>query len=286
MTIKFFFTYGLVDPRDMRIHYIGKGTADRARRHFKKVPRHMQGKQSTRKSIWIEEVRSAGFEPSVIVFNNFTNEQEALADEKQRIDQLGFDNLTNSNRGGGGDTSKKSKNKQPSILSPEKEKFCQLIVEGQTQHDAYISACNPTTIKSTSIDTLASRLACSVQIRSRIEEIKAPALHAAQKKFSATIDTLTEQYIENRELALDTSQPGAANGSTAGIARLHQLDQGQGTTINVNQQVGVQLGDVELARRMATILEDGLDAMNHEPANDEPANDEPANSSHANYLAP
>ena len=58
------------------------------------------------------------------------------------------------------------------MLTPKQEKFCQYIVEGLSQVDAYKKAFEIKTAKANSVYTMASRLLKNVKIESRLEELK------------------------------------------------------------------------------------------------------------------
>ena len=68
----------------------------------------------------------------------------------------------------------------------------------------------------------ASRLLANSKVRTRVSELQ----REARERHDVTVDTLSKEYDVNRALALEMGQPGAANGSTAGKARLHGLDKG------------------------------------------------------------
>jgi hypothetical protein len=59
----------------------------------------------------------------------------------------------------------------PIKLSPQREKFCQFVVDGMTQSDAYLSAYN-TKSKGKTLWIMASRLAADVKVRSRLTELR------------------------------------------------------------------------------------------------------------------
>jgi phage terminase small subunit len=149
-----------------------------------------------------------------------------------------------------------TKPNHPSPLTPKQEAFAQAYVETSNASEAYRRCCNvrPTT-KPESVWQSASRLLADIKVASRVAQLQAHH----QQRHDITVDDLTEQYNANRELALETSQPGAANGSTSGIARLHGLDKSTNIQVTASTQAKVVLGDIELARRMAYLLECGID---------------------------
>lgn len=92
-----FYVYGLVDPRDKRIFYVGKASANnRAFDHLK------ASVAESDKSSKIAEIRAAKCEPQVEILR-YGLESEALALEVEAavIDAIGLENLTNVVRGHG-----------------------------------------------------------------------------------------------------------------------------------------------------------------------------------------
>lgn len=65
-------------------------------------------------------------------------------------------------------------------MTPKQEKFCQEIVKGKSQADAYRAAFKCKHMKQGSIHNMASKLAKQVQISSRVAELLAPVVEKAQ----------------------------------------------------------------------------------------------------------
>lgn len=99
-----FYVYGLVDPRDQKIFYIGKASANnRAFDHLKAAA------SESAKSQRISEIRAAGREPLVEVLRyGLDAEAAALEVEAALIDAIGLENLTNAVRGHGIDRGRMS----------------------------------------------------------------------------------------------------------------------------------------------------------------------------------
>lgn len=57
------------------------------------------------------------------------------------------------------------------------------------------------------------------KITTRIELLQA----AHRERHNVTVDSITEEYDENRELARDLEKPEAMNAATTGKAKLHGL---------------------------------------------------------------
>lgn len=64
------YIYALVDPRDKRIKYVGK-TNNPDRRYDE----HVETEETTQKAIWIQELRSAGVKPTMILLNECNEPQ-------------------------------------------------------------------------------------------------------------------------------------------------------------------------------------------------------------------
>lgn len=93
------YVYGLVDPRDDHIFYVGKASANnRAFSHL----RVRSGESA--KGRRITEIRAAGLEPVVEVLRyGFSSASECFEVEAAVIDAIGIENLTNTVRGHGVD---------------------------------------------------------------------------------------------------------------------------------------------------------------------------------------
>ncbi|WP_318475326.1 LEM-3-like GIY-YIG domain-containing protein [Photobacterium leiognathi] len=92
-----FYVYGLVNPIDDRIFYVGKASANnRAFDHLRK------NAKESRKTEKIQEIRSLGKEPRVELLR-YGLETESIAFEVEAaiIDAIGLENLTNEVRGHG-----------------------------------------------------------------------------------------------------------------------------------------------------------------------------------------
>lgn len=92
-----YYVYGLVDPVDREIFYVGKASANnRAFDHLK------NNTKESNKNKKIEEIRKVGKEPIVEILR-YGLESEAIAFEVEAaiIDAIGLENLTNEVRGHG-----------------------------------------------------------------------------------------------------------------------------------------------------------------------------------------
>lgn len=93
------------------------------------------------------------------------------------------------------------------MLTPKREAFAQAVASGMSQADAYRAAYNVRdTTKPESIHQKASRLMAEVNIRARIEEIRAPAVKSAQ----ITLESHLADLKMIRDRALEAEQYAAA----------------------------------------------------------------------------
>jgi hypothetical protein len=97
-----FYVYALIDPRDGRVFYVGKGTRDRVAAHGKAAGLEREPGQ-TAKTARIHEIRAAGLEPMIdIVRHGIITETEAFRIEAALIECM--PDLTNIAGGHGTDT--------------------------------------------------------------------------------------------------------------------------------------------------------------------------------------
>lgn len=89
------YVYMLLDPRDGRPFYVGKGIEGRCLEHFEE-------KSEGQKVAKINEIKAAGLEPHVeIIRHGLASDQAAFAVEAAVIDVLGISQLTNRQSGHG-----------------------------------------------------------------------------------------------------------------------------------------------------------------------------------------
>jgi len=88
------YVYLLIDPRDERVFYVGKGVGNRCFAHLK------DGAES-RKTGVINDLRKWGLEPRIEILKYGLTEDEALLVESTAIDLLDIKKLTNAVRGFG-----------------------------------------------------------------------------------------------------------------------------------------------------------------------------------------
>lgn len=101
--LEHFYVYGLKDPRNMQVFYIGKGKGNRAIQHLKETIKEGQGNHSKIKLI--QEIINSGLEVIVHKYITDVNEEIAYYLEEILIDRIGreilnYGPLTNITVGG------------------------------------------------------------------------------------------------------------------------------------------------------------------------------------------
>lgn len=93
----FYYVYELIDPRDSKVFYVGKGCRNRIDQHEHEAKK---GRQS-RKCDVIREIQSNGLCVVKNIVKRFDDEMVAYQFEAERIASVGLANLTNVAPGGG-----------------------------------------------------------------------------------------------------------------------------------------------------------------------------------------
>ncbi len=94
-----YYVYELIDPRDGRPFYVGKGSGKRVHQHEKDAKAGAElGRFDRIKEIWAD-----GLTVEKRILARFDDEAEAYAAESARIAEIGSDNLTNWTTGAGFD---------------------------------------------------------------------------------------------------------------------------------------------------------------------------------------
>lgn len=100
--LKQFYVYELIDPRDQKVFYVGKGQGNRANEHLR-ASADIEGNPI--KSAFIDRIRSSNLEPDVRVIGRYELEEQAFAVEATLIHWVyGIGNLTNIQSGHGSST--------------------------------------------------------------------------------------------------------------------------------------------------------------------------------------
>ena len=91
-----YYVYGLIDPRNNKIFYIGKGTGNRVFEHERESLNNPNNENLKLKTI--SDIKAAGFEVEKIIINSNLTEPEAFAAEAALINVFNYitnDGLTN-----------------------------------------------------------------------------------------------------------------------------------------------------------------------------------------------
>jgi len=93
-----YYVYELIDPRNGKIFYVGKGKANRVYKHLKAA---LKGEPSE-KSYKIRDILKEELKPTLNIVKSGLSENEAFQLENLLITQYGKNNLTNINSGKNG----------------------------------------------------------------------------------------------------------------------------------------------------------------------------------------
>ncbi len=105
-------------------------------------------------------------------------------------------------------------------LTEKQEAACQAYIEcGGNQSEAYRQSYNAENMTQKSIWEKASELFANVKVRERVIELQAD--HAERHK--VTIDSITSELNESKELAIETKQSAAMTTAIMSKAKIHGL---------------------------------------------------------------
>jgi hypothetical protein len=85
MADKRYYVYALVDPRDGKIFYIGKGCGDRIKQHVREARQRRSSVINARKCERIRDILAAGLAVEERVLARFAIERDALMRERDLI---------------------------------------------------------------------------------------------------------------------------------------------------------------------------------------------------------
>lgn len=91
-----YYVYLLIDPRDKKVFYVGKGVGNRIYQH---VLGTLKDYRETKKNNRINEIKNLGLEVEHKVLRHGLDEKEAFEIESAMIDFIGMENLTNAVKG-------------------------------------------------------------------------------------------------------------------------------------------------------------------------------------------
>jgi len=104
-------------------------------------------------------------------------------------------------------------------MTPKQEKFCQTYIECGNASEAYRQVYDADKMNANSIHKEASELLRHEKVSARIAQLQNEHL----KRHHITVDSLTSELDETRQLAIDKGQSSAAVSAIMGKAKLHGL---------------------------------------------------------------
>lgn len=104
-------------------------------------------------------------------------------------------------------------------LTDKEEKFSQLCVEGNNNSDAYRGAYKTENMKQNTIWSNACQLRGTPKVALRIEELQAEH----KERHNVTVDTLTQELEDAREVSKGEKQGGGMVQATMGKAKIHGM---------------------------------------------------------------
>ena len=105
-------------------------------------------------------------------------------------------------------------------LTTKQEKFCKTFIETGNASEAYRQSYDCQKRKGPTINRNAVALLDNTKITTRVGELQLNL----QKKFEVTVQSLSKELDEDRQLARSLGQPGAAISALNVKARIHGLD--------------------------------------------------------------
>jgi hypothetical protein len=193
------YVYALIDPRDLQPFYIGKGSLARRFSHFSKLSADLE--KSGDKARRIAEIKAAGLRPEAVVLSWHDTDEAAYAAEQERIAAVGLGNLTNQNRGGGGDRSRATPSTQgkEDRLTAKQENFSTFVAGGANYSDAYRRAYDAGQSKPETVNRRAVALMRDSKIAARVAELRS--------KVADRVVVTVERQIENHKACFPVELP-------------------------------------------------------------------------------
>ena len=98
-------------------------------------------------------------------------------------------------------------------LTPQQEKFAQLVVEGHNQSDAYRGSYKAGRMNARTINEEASRMMANPDIAARVESLRKPIVEAVAIAGRMTLESHIAELERLKELALEAGKFEAAIGA-------------------------------------------------------------------------
>jgi hypothetical protein len=245
---KHHYVYALTDPTKFgKPFYVGKGSGDRKVQHFRSVSKEMAGAETSAKFKIIKAIRNAGLQPGAIVLSHHDIEDEAYAEERRVIAEIGIDNLVNKSVGGEGVKSKKKSTAKVNATEKQ-EHFCQLMVAGTngSASDCYRLAYPGGKASKKSVNEMAAELMRNPKITSRMAELRAPVVAATQYDLAWCLKAQKSAM----DLAEETGNAGAMSGAAREVGKLGGIypSEKQELTVKGDLVTRLQQGRARLAQ--------------------------------------
>ena len=129
-------------------------------------------------------------------------------------------------------------------LTPQQEKFAQLIASGMNQSGAYRAAYNAKRMKALTVNNESSKLARNPHIAARVADIRKPIVERARYDLQEAMDESGKAMV----LGLMLGQPSAVVSAVALRAKLNGLDVEPRKN---EREPFTELSDAELDRAIA-----------------------------------
>lgn len=137
-------------------------------------------------------------------------------------------------------------------LTPKQEAFAQKYIELGNASEAYRQSYDAENMKSEAIHVEACRLLQDPNVALRVKELK--ELHL--KRHCITIDSITQQLMDDRQFAREKDQAAVALNATVHTAKLHGLltDKTELTGKDGKDLIPQERSTMEVARSIAFVL--------------------------------
>jgi len=136
-------------------------------------------------------------------------------------------------------------------LTPKQEAFCLAYIETGNASEAYRRSYSAEKMKDATVHRAAKELFDNPKITARLVELQAHH----QERHDVTVDSLTEEYEEAREMARVLEMPSAMVQATTGKGRVH------GLVTNKNEITGKNGGPIEIKDKTPAAVKTALDAI-------------------------
>ena len=117
-------------------------------------------------------------------------------------------------------------------LTPKQERFCQKYIELGDATKAYYAAYDAKSSKPITANRAAKELLDNPKIAARVRALR----DMSQERHLVTVDSLTAELDQDRQLARELGQPSAAITAVMGKAKLHGIGS---ENLNLNAKIAL-----------------------------------------------